>query len=115
MLGSEDPEVLADFYAKVLEKKPDMKDGTFIGFLAGSCFLSIGPHNKVHGKNKNPERLIFFFETTEVQLEFERIKAIPGASVVKEPYSPGEEGTFSLATLSDPDDNYFQLATPWNG
>lgn len=115
MLGSEDPKALADFYGKVLEKKPEMEDGTFIGYLAGSCFLSIGPHDKVKGKSTNPERIIFFFETTEVEAEFSRIKDIPGASVVKEPYNPGGGGdTISLATLADPDGNYFQLATPWD-
>ena len=44
--------------------------------------------------------------------EFERIKAIDGAKVVKEPYEM--QGSW-IATLSDPDGNYFQLMTPWEG
>jgi predicted enzyme related to lactoylglutathione lyase len=115
MLGSEDPKALGDFYGKVLEKKPDMEEGDFIGFLAGSCFLSVGPHDKVSGKNSNPERIIFFFETTDIDADFNRIKDVEGATVVQEPYSPGDDDTMKLATLADPDGNYFQLSTPWNG
>lgn len=114
MLGSEDPKALGEFYGKVLEKKPDMEEGDFIGFLAGSCFLSVGPHDKVSGKNSNPERIIFFFETTDIDADFNRIKDVEGATVVKAPYSPGDDA-MKLATLADPDGNYFQLSTPWNG
>ena len=114
MLGTEDPKKLADFYIKVLEKKPDMEESNYIGFLAGSCFLSIGIHDKAKGKNPNPERIIMFFETKEVEAEFNRIKDIDGAEVVKEPYRPNPDGSFWLATLADPDGNYFQLASPWN-
>jgi len=115
MLSSENPKALADFYGKVLEKKPEMEDAknSFTGFVAGDCFLSIGPHDKVHGQSQNPERMIFFFETADVEAEFDRIKAIAGASVIKEPYSPSSDGVIGLATLADPDGNYFQLATPW--
>jgi predicted enzyme related to lactoylglutathione lyase len=46
--------------------------------------------------------------TYEVQAEFERIKAL-GASVIAAPYAIGEG---FIATLADPDGNYFQLMTP---
>ena len=115
MLNSAEPKKLADFYGQVLQRKPDMDDQTnnFTGYMAGDCFIMIGPHDKVKGKTANPERMIFFFETKDVKAEFERIKAIDGASVVQAPYSPGEDANGSLATLADPDGNYFQLATPW--
>jgi predicted enzyme related to lactoylglutathione lyase len=41
----------------------------------------------------------------------ERLKAA-GATVVQEPYQPGEEPDGWIATFSDPDDNYFQLIIP---
>ncbi len=113
MLGSENPAVLADFYGKVLDKQPDMEENGFTGFLAGSCFITIGQHDAVKGKSANPERIIFFFETEDVQGEFERITQIKGATAVKEPYSPGDD-KFVLATLADPDGNYFQLSSPWD-
>lgn len=109
MIGTENPKRLADFYSKVLGKKPDMEDGEWYGFNAGGCFLSIGFHDKVKGSAKNPERLILNFETKEVEKEFARIKKL-GAKVFKEPYSL--EG-FQVATFIDPDGNYFQLMTPW--
>lgn len=85
LLSSEDPNKLADFYEKVFEKKPNMNEESYKGFLAGSRFLSIGPHDKVRGKNSNPERVLFNFETRDVKGEFERIKAL-GADVIAEPY-----------------------------
>ena len=51
---------------------------------------------------------MFNFETRQVKEEFERIKAF-GGTVIKEPYEM--EGGW-IATLADPDGNYFQLVTP---
>lgn len=52
---------------------------------------------------------MFNFETKEVKEEFARLKKA-GAVVVKEPYDMG--GAW-IATLADPDGNFFQLMTPW--
>lgn len=116
MLGSADFQKLGDFYKAVLQKEPEMNDPehSFIGFVAGSCFLSICAHDKVTGPSSNPERILLFFETTEVEAEFDRIKDIPGATVVRAPYKPDPNGTAVIATLADADGNYFQLNTPWN-
>ncbi|MFI5275453.1 MAG: VOC family protein [Candidatus Saccharimonadales bacterium] len=112
LIGSDDPKQLAHFYGEVLQVKPSWDDNEYIGYQAGESFLMIGPHDKVRGKSPNPERVIFNFETANVADEFERIKGIEGASVVKEPYHPGEADQMLLATLADPDDNYFQLTSP---
>jgi hypothetical protein len=48
------------------------------------------------------------FETAQVREEFERIRAV-GGSVIREPY---EMGGGWIATLADPDGNFFQLVTP---
>ncbi len=115
MVGSHDSKALAAFYEKVLDKKPDMVDGDWYGFAAGSTFLSIGMHDKVKGTSQNPERLILNFETSDVKGEFERIKGL-GATVIAEPYQMGEgEQAAWIATFADPDGNYFQLMPPWNG
>ena len=60
------------------------------------------------GSAKDPGRVLINFETTDVKEEFERIKAL-GATVIKAPYEM--EGGW-IATLADPDGNYFQLVTP---
>ncbi len=111
MIGTIQQKVLASFYEKVFQKKPDMEDEKYSGWLVGSCFLNIGEHSEAKGKSKDPVRVIINFETKEVKEEFERIKKIKGVEVIKEPYSLMEG--FWIATLADPDGNYFQLMSPW--
>lgn len=110
MLGTMQPKVLADFYAKVLAKPADMVDeeNGFWGWQVGSAFFGILNHSEMGGKTKDPGRIMMNFETADVKAEFERIKSA-GAVVIKEPYDMG--GGW-IATLADPDGNYFQLMTP---
>lgn len=114
MLSSDNPKKLADFYGQVLDTKPAMEENSFVGYQAGDSYLTIGPHDKVTGKSQQPERIIFFFEASDVEAEFDRIKAIAGAEVIQAPYDPSGGDVVSLATLADPDGNYFQLSKPWN-
>jgi predicted enzyme related to lactoylglutathione lyase len=109
MIGSEDPEGLADYYSKLFGP-PGFAEGSFTGWQIGDGWITVGPHDEVNGKNAHPGRLMWNIETADVQGEFDRLKAA-GATVIKEPYSPGEPGGL-IATLSDPDDNYFQLMSP---
>ncbi len=111
LIFSEDPKRLADFYQKILQKKPDWSEGGYYGFKAGNGLIIFGPHDKVHGRNANPERVLFNFEIKDVKGEFERIRKL-GAPVVAEPYGPDEDAKMTIATFSDPDNNYFQLVTP---
>ncbi len=110
MIGTSQIKVMAEFYEKVIGHPADMTEEDWHGWSVGSAFLSIGAHSEVSGKSNEPQRVIFNFETKEVKEEFERIKAIDGAEVVKEPY---QMDTAWIATLADPDGNYFQLMTPW--
>ena len=112
LVFSEDPKKLSGFYGEVFRRDPDWSEGSCFGFMVGHGFITFCPHDKVKGKNMNPERIMFNFETMEVKEEFERIKKL-GASVIAEPYSPMEDPKGSIATFVDPDGNYFQLATPW--
>jgi predicted enzyme related to lactoylglutathione lyase len=110
MIGTKQPQVLAAFYEKVLGKPADMVDqeNGFWGWQVGSAFMSVLDHSEMGGKTKDPGRIMVNFETSEVIEEFERIKAL-GATVVHEPY---DMGGGSIATLADPDGNYFQLMNP---
>src|SRR5215472_11231154 len=112
MINSEDPAALSAFYRKVLGE-PSWEDGGYVGWQAGNGMLMIGPHSDVKGQNETPGRIIINFETVDVKGEFERLKAL-GARVEREPYQPGAaaEGQPLLATLADPDGNFFQLASP---
>ena len=110
MIGSIQPKVLADFYEKVFGRGADMEDGGYWGWQVGSGFLTVGEHSKAQGKSKDPVRVIINFETKEVKEEFERIKEIEGATVIQEPYQIDNAW---IATIADPDGNYFQLMSPW--
>jgi predicted enzyme related to lactoylglutathione lyase len=110
MIGTKQTRALADFYEKVLGKPAEMVDAEngFFGWQVGSTYFSILDHSEMGGKTRDPGRVMLNFETTEVKEEFERIKAL-GATVIRAPYEM--EGGW-IATLADPDGNYFQLVTP---
>jgi predicted enzyme related to lactoylglutathione lyase len=109
LIGSEDPQRLVDYYTKLFGE-PTWNDGGYTGWVIGSGAMTVGPHDQVHGKNTEPGRIIWNIESPDVKGDFDRFKA-NGATVVREPY--GFEGTDGLiATLADPDDNYFQLMSP---
>ena len=110
MIGTKQPKVLAAFYEKVLGQPAGMVDEEygFFGWQAGVAYLSVLDHSEMIGRTKDPGRIMFNFETPQVKEEFERIKALGGV-VIKEPYEM--EGGW-IATLADPDGNYFQLVTP---
>ncbi len=110
LIGSEDPQRLADYYTKLLGE-PTWNEGGYTGWLIGSGAVTIGPHDQVKGKSAHPGRIIWNIESTDVQADFERFKAA-GAIVIREPYSFEEAPGSSIATFADPDDNYFQLMTP---
>lgn len=110
MIGTKQPKVLATFYEKVFGKQPDMADSAsgFFGWQVGNSYMGVLEHSEMGGNTKDPGRVMLNFETTQVQEEFERIKAL-GGTVIREPYKM-EEGW--IATLADPDGNYFQLMSP---
>ncbi len=110
MIGTKQTQALTSFYEKVLGRPPDVveKEAGFYGWQVGSSYLSVLDHSEMGGAAKDPGRVLLNFETTQVKEEFERIKAL-GAKVVRAPY---EMGGGWIATLADPDGNYFQLVTP---
>jgi predicted enzyme related to lactoylglutathione lyase len=112
LIGTENPDKLKDYYTKLFGK-PGFDEGGYFGWQIGSGLLSFGPHDQVKGKNTTPGRIIWNITAADVQAEFKKLKAA-GATVVKEPYemgdAPGQKVT--IATLADPDNNYFQLMSP---
>jgi predicted enzyme related to lactoylglutathione lyase len=110
MVGTQRLETLAAFYEQVIGKPADMVDQEhgFVGWQVGNAYFSVLAHSAMEGATKDPGRIMFNFETAQVKEEFERIKAT-GAVVIREPYAIGEGW---IATLADPDGNYFQLTTP---
>jgi predicted enzyme related to lactoylglutathione lyase len=107
LIGSENPQVLKEYYAKVFGK-PLFEDGDFSSWQIGSGYVTVGSHDQVKGKNRDPGRVMWNIESSDVKGEFDKLKAA-GATVVKEPYQPGGATEMWIATFSDPDNNYFQL------
>ena len=113
LIGSEDPQRLVDYYT-ALFGGPGWDQGGFVGWMIGSAWFTVGPHDEVRGKKPQPGRLIWNIETPDVKGEFDRLVAA-GATVVREPYAVGEGGEGdqgTICTFADPDDNYFQLISP---
>lgn len=110
LIGSEAPQPLAEYYSRLFGK-PGWEGNGYTGWQIGTGGITVGPHDQVRGRNSEPGRIIWNIESPDVKADFERLKAA-GATVVQEPYSPGEEGEALIATFSDPDGNYFQLVSP---
>lgn len=111
MIGTDNRERLADFYTRLLGE-PAMADEGYSGWQIGSGWLTVGAHSEVSGRNREPGRFIWNIESDDVRADFERFKAA-GAEVVAEPYQlDGMPEDAWIATLADPDGNYFQLMSP---
>jgi predicted enzyme related to lactoylglutathione lyase len=110
MIGTKQFDAMAAYYEKVIGKPPDMveKESGFAGWQVGNGYFGVLDHSEMGGKAKDPGRVMLNFETAQVQAEFDRIKTL-GGSVIAAPYKMGEGW---IATLADPDGNYFQLMTP---
>ncbi len=109
MIGTSNLKVLGEFYGKVFARPSDMQDVGGYSWQDGSTYLNLLEHSEVKGQSKEPARILFNFETENVKEEFERLHGL-GATVIQEPY---EMQGMRIATLADPDGNYFQLMSPW--
>ncbi len=112
MIGTENPKRLVEYYTKLFGE-PAMVEDDSAAWEVGTGTVSVGSHDQVTGRNAHPGRMIFNIESADVQGDFDRFKAA-GATVVREPYTMGEGWDGRIATFSDPDDNYFQLMSPWS-
>jgi predicted enzyme related to lactoylglutathione lyase len=112
LIGSDDPARLVAFYTKLLGD-PTYGDAAYSSWLIGRGSVTVGAHDQVHGSNKEPGRIIWNIESDDVKADFERFRAA-GATVVREPYNFEQFPDMWIATLADPDGNYFQLMSPFD-
>jgi predicted enzyme related to lactoylglutathione lyase len=112
LLGSENAEKLAEFYREIVGLKQEMEfemgDAGEKGFsfdLGGVSFVILD-HSSVKGKNKGPERFMVNFEVSDLEREVNRLK---NAKVKIEQEIYHVEGYGLVATLEDPDGNFFQM------
>lgn len=112
LIGSDDPQRLVDYYRRLFGE-PGWDDGGYVGWQIGSGGVTVGPHSEVHGSNSQPGRIIINIESDDVPGDFERLAAA-GAIVIREPYTFEQAAGTWVATLADPDNNYFQLVSPYD-
>jgi predicted enzyme related to lactoylglutathione lyase len=111
LIGTDDADRLAAYYTRLFGE-PNWSDGGYTGWQIGSGSVSVGAHSEVHGENAQPGRLLWNIETADVRGDFNRLREA-GAIVVREPYGfDGLPDDVLIATLADPDGNYFQLVSP---
>ena len=111
LIGTDNPGRLVEYYTRLFGE-PAYKDESYSTWQLGSGTVSIGAHSEVHGKSAQPGRIIWNIETDDVQGVFAKMKAA-GAIVIREPYSFDQFPDSWIATLADPDGNYFQLQSPY--
>ena len=110
-VGSSQPAVLAEFYAKFFGRPADVHNGPFHMWLGSGTSFRVSDHSELNGPAKEPQRILLNFDTKDVKGEFERLKAL-GLTIIQEPYATGGRSDYWVATLADPDGNLVQLTTP---
>ena len=105
MVGTNQPDALAQFYGDVLglERMPQFRDPVY---AAAGGYIRILDHSEVSGPTQEPARMQINLFVDDVAAEFARI-AEHGAPVLRAPSRERWGGL--VATLRDPDGNYVQL------
>jgi predicted enzyme related to lactoylglutathione lyase len=67
----------------------------------------------LNGDESAPGRIIYNIESDDVKGDFDRFKGA-GTIVIREPYDFEQAPGAWIATFADPDDNYFQLMSPFD-
>lgn len=110
LLSSEDSQKLADFYKDKVGLKCTMEfemgENNEKGFEFADVKLYVNQHSEVHGKTKEPQRVILNFETEDIEEEVARLDKA-GIKKIKDTYHV--EGYGLIATYEDVDGNYFQV------
>lgn len=113
-LFSENAKELAEFYKEkvglkmTLEAEVGEKGENLFGFEFGENQpgLYIMDHSKVKGKQKEPERIIFNLEVTDIETDVKKLDEA-GVKKIQDTYHMQNYGY--IATFEDLDGNYFQL------
>jgi uncharacterized glyoxalase superfamily protein PhnB len=114
LLWSGDFRKLANWYQEKfgfpVVKELDHPQDTGVQFAVGSSFLWVGQHSEVHGKNKDPFRVMFNIRVDSVQKVFDELSA-KGVTFIAKPF---KAPTFDLwfATFQDLDGNIGQIIGP---
>ncbi len=112
LLFSENAKKLAAFYKDVvglpvgMEAAMGESDTVMVQFHLSNCSLVVMDHSDLHGKNKEPKRIFINIEVDDIEKEVARLKKLH-VTVIAGVYHVENYGL--IATLEDPDGNYFQF------
>lgn len=111
IIWSDNHEELAKWYEDVLgftvRDITTHPNDSCIGFDFGDTYFSIGRHDKVHGKNRDPYRIMVGFPVASIAAAYEEIKDKPVTWLAKPFLSP--TGTVWCMTIADPEGNILQF------
>jgi hypothetical protein len=110
-IWSQNHKKLAEWYRDTLGIKirmhTDFPNDDCYDMDVGSSFLSIGKHDRVHGKSKDPYRMMAGFEVESVGAVYEEIKGKDITWIAKPFLAP--TGTVWCMTIADPEGNIIQF------
>ncbi|MCL4360311.1 VOC family protein [Patescibacteria group bacterium] len=110
-IWSDNYKALAGWYRDTLDlpvrEELTLPSDTGIDFDFGGNYFSVGRHDKVHGKNKDPYRIMIGFEVESVAKTYAELQK-KGVTVIAAPFE-GPPGGFWCMTIADPEGNILQF------
>jgi uncharacterized glyoxalase superfamily protein PhnB len=111
LIWSENYQELAQWYIDnlgltIIEELSHPEDTGF-GLNVGDSYLWIGKHSEVHGKNKDPHRIMFNISVDSVEDAYQELKA-KGVEFIAAPFKAPTFDKY-FATFKDLDGNIVQF------
>ncbi len=112
-IWSEDYKKLAKWYEEVLgfkfKESAELPNDSYISFDFGEdTWFWIGMHDKVHGKSKDPYRIMVEFYVESVMDTYEELKA-KGVKIIAKPFTVPVDKENWVLTIADPEENILQF------
>jgi len=111
LIWSEDYESLVTWYKEKLDleviEELNHPEDTGVGLSIGNSYFWIGKHSEVHGKSKDPYRIMFNISVDSVAKVYAELKE-KGVEFIAEPFKSPVSDSF-FATFKDLDGNIVQL------
>ncbi len=105
IIWTEDLPALRRFYCDTLGLEPYSSRPSFVSFKWGGLRFAIGDHESVHGRARDPYRMMINFDVDDIHT-FHAEAAAKGVKFIRTP----EQETWGgwVATFLDPDGNMIQ-------
>jgi catechol 2,3-dioxygenase-like lactoylglutathione lyase family enzyme len=109
ILWTDDLQTMTAFYRDLLGLTPRSTRERLTNFAWGDFRLTLSVHDNVHGKSRDPERVMVNLAVADIRAVHRRLSAL-GVVFTR----PPERESFGgwVATFHDPDGNTLQLLQP---